>query len=187
MRNRARSGDRIVHPAPTSEPKSLYSANLERWIDIKKRPDKNEVDAAVAKPIVPVDPTIFGVGGIGIPKGIRDPLVNDRVMIAGKTSGVSLGTVNEIHATVNDVGYGPPLGVCDFTNCIATTLMTHPGDSGSLLVDLNNSDPNNTNGLGLTFCQDPDPNPLKSYFNDLRSVLRLLDVELVTSANWPSP
>jgi hypothetical protein len=171
----AKSGDPIILPGFAG----FHSAYLVRWIDLKKPPEVNEADAAVAKPIAPVDPDILG---IGIPKDIRKPKVGERVKKSGLKSGITFGEVKEIDAQY-PVPY-PSLGDLKFKNLILTTNKAQHGDSGSLLLDNNGlpSDPKNNNGLGLIFASGDF-----TFSNSLQRVLNLLNVELVTSFDWPPP
>ena len=126
--NLAKPGDPINHHFTRPHD----SAYLTRWINIEKSPHLNEVDAAVAKPIVPVDPDILG---IGIPKGVRKPSVGDSVKKTGATSGKTSGTVEALDVQKTFDYSRSGLGLVIFSHCIKTTDMTNPGDSGSLLLD----------------------------------------------------
>ena len=174
--NIAKPGDPIFHHFTRPH----HSAYLTRWINIEKPPHVNEVDAAVAKPIVPVDPDILE---IGIPKGIRNPAVGDSVKMTGAMSGKTSGTVEAIDEEVS-VDTKSHLGIVKYSHCIITSEMSKGGDSGSLLLDDIGppSSPKNNNGVGLHFAGSNRGCNL-----NLRRVLNLLNVDLVTTSNWTLP
>jgi hypothetical protein len=62
-------------------------------------PRINQVDAAVAKPLEPkmVSPEVLG---IGTPAGIIDASLEMAVRKSGRTTGVTNGTNEVIHATI---------------------------------------------------------------------------------------
>lgn len=92
----------------------------------------NLVDAAVARPVAPdlVKPEILD---IGVPRGVAEASVGDRVVKSGRTSGTNWGTVKVIKTTVK-VGMGD-VGDAVFTDQVVTTHMAEPGDSGSLVLN----------------------------------------------------
>lgn len=92
---------------------------------------ENLADAAVARPVKEeeISPDILGIGS---PKGVKEVSIDDVVMKSGRTSGLTRGRVEVVHATVKvalgDVGYGI------FSDQIVTTQIGDPGDSGSLVL-----------------------------------------------------
>ena len=148
--NRAKKGHSIQHPGPLNQlplKPSLKSAFLKRWKPLVRLPAVNEIDAAVAKPIIPVSPDIKL---IGIPNGLRSvnqSIIGIQVQMTGARIGHQTATVTgPINQTIDIPGV-IGLGTIRFLNCIATTAMSSPlGDSGSLLLD------NDRKALGLFFC-----------------------------------
>jgi len=95
-------------------------------------PEANLVDAAVAKPLSPdlVSPDILD---LGVPKGVGEVQVGDRVVKSGRTSGVNWGNVKVVQATVK-ISMGD-VGDAVFTDQVITTRMAQPGDSGSVVLN----------------------------------------------------
>lgn len=100
----------------------------------------NLVDAAAAKPVNDKD-LESSILGIGVPKGMAEVGVGDRVRKSGRTSGLNSGTVKVVQATLK-VGMGEA-GDAVFGDQIVVTHMAQPGDSGALVVN----DQNQTVGL----------------------------------------
>lgn len=92
----------------------------------------NFVDAAVAKPLSNdlINPDIID---IGIPKGMADVEVGEKVVKSGRTSGTNWGTVKVVDATIK-ISMGDS-GDAVFTDQVVTTHMAKPGDSGSLVLN----------------------------------------------------
>jgi hypothetical protein len=104
---------------------------------------RNYVDAAVAEgPFQFLDREIYWVGYV---KGVRTnwPAIDETLQKTGRTTSWTTGQVTAINATVN-VGYGSA-GTARFHGQIITKRMGAPGDSGSLVLDLNE------NAIGLLF------------------------------------
>lgn len=95
----------------------------------------NLVDAAVAKP-VNKEWVTDEIVGIGIPKGMAEPVVGEKVRKSGRTSGLNTGTVKVVQATIK-VGMGDN-GFATFSDQVVTTHIAQPGDSGSLVVNEKN-------------------------------------------------
>lgn len=145
--NNARPGDPILQPGPYdggTYPQDLI-ARLSRWVPIHflPSPTPNYVDAAVAEgPFQILDREIYWIGYV---KGIRSkwPAINEILQKTGRTTNWTTGQVIAVNATV-DVGYGGGQ-VARFVSQIITRRMGGPGDSGSLVLDLNE------NAIGLLF------------------------------------
>jgi S1-C subfamily serine protease len=145
--NNARVGDPILQPGPYdggTYPQDVI-ARLSRWVPIHFLPSttRNYVDAAIAEgPFQFLDREIYWVGYV---KGFRNnwPAINETLQKTGRTTNWTTGQVTAINATVN-VGYGGGK-VARFHGQIVTRRMGGPGDSGSLVLDLNE------NAIGLLF------------------------------------
>ena len=125
---------------------------------------RNEVDAALAlvddpKIAVPV------ILGLGIPKGTKEARLGVKVLKSGRTTGVTRGTIKAIDVSIF-VEY-PGKGLALFQEQIATSYMSEPGDSGSLLMDEEGY------GLGLLF----SGTKAFSFFNHIQNVFEALDID----------
>lgn len=109
-------------------------ALLERWAPIYGG-TSNLVDCAVAAPVNDYDVS-SEIIGIGTPSGeiVEDPADGLEVQKSGRTTGVSSGTVLDTDATLN-VYITDDLPV-KFSDQIVLSRMADPGDSGSLVVDM---------------------------------------------------
>ena len=89
----------------------------------------NQIDAALAKPVVEV---VENIKDIGIIHGVADAFIGMSVCKSGRTTGFTAGTINLVHATVSvDYGEGK---VALFEDQLVSGAMSQGGDSGSLLV-----------------------------------------------------
>lgn len=109
-----------------------------RWYALAEAPQQaalNLVDAAVAKPLKPdlVDPNILGIGPV---KGTISAELDMKVQKSGRTTGLTTGTIM-VKNVVMRVDYGDA-GTCVFTNQLVSDIKSGPGDSGSLIVDMQN-------------------------------------------------
>lgn len=109
------------------------------------------------------------INWIGFPKGIVGPTLNTTVKKAGRTTGLTEGTILTIGATVR-VTYSNNKTAL-FKNQIITNSISAGGDSGSLLLDMND------NAIGLLFAGSN----VATIYNPISSVLNQLQVLLVTS------
>ena len=91
----------------------------------------NLIDAALWQPYAP-EVLADDILDIGVPKGIGTVKVGDMVQKSGRTSGLTMGEVIDIDATIR-VGYGS--FEADFHNQIITDVIGDPGDSGSAVLD----------------------------------------------------
>lgn len=165
--NHARVGDPILQPGPADGgtiPGDIV-ARLSRWIPIRFDGSCNLVDAAIAQgEFHDLDREVYWVGSI---KTLYSaPTVGDIVQKTGRTTNFTTGRVLNINATVN-VGYGGS-NVAKFCRQILTTNMSAPGDSGSLVTDLDEG------GVGLLFAGSPQV----TVVNNLAFVLALLKIRI---------
>lgn len=163
--NRGRLGDPILQPGPCDggvDPADTV-AILERFEPIAFGLDDdayNLVDAAVARPVAGRQVTPSVIGSF-IPQGVGQAFLGDRVLKAGRTTGVTRGRVIAVNATVL-VWF--PEGPARFRHQILTTAMSAGGDSGSLLMDRYLS------AVGLIFAGSPFIT-VASHVTDVESAL----------------
>ena len=147
--NKGRLGDPILQPGPyDGGTEEDTVAILERFEEIQfgLEPDNyNLVDAAVARPVSHRHVTASVIGSL-VPQSVGQAFLGDRVLKAGRTSGVTQGRVISVNATV--VVWFPE-GQAIFRHQILTTFMSSGGDSGSLLMDRHLS------AVGLVFAGSP--------------------------------
>ncbi|MFQ5875613.1 MAG: serine protease [Dehalococcoidia bacterium] len=143
--NNARIGDPILQPGPYdggTYPGDMI-ARLSRFVPIRFDGTCNYVDAAVAEgPFHWLDREIYWIGFV---KGVRRewPQIGEILQKTGRTTNYTTGRVRAINAIVN-VNYGGGR-VGRFCRQIVTANMSAGGDSGSLVLDLNE------NAVGLLF------------------------------------
>lgn len=94
--------------------------------------EKNLVDAALAKP-VSLDIISDAIIDLGVPQGIAEANVGDKVAKSGRTSGTNYGEVRVVDATIK-ISMGDT-GEAVFTDQCVTTHMAQPGDSGSVVLN----------------------------------------------------
>lgn len=165
--NNARIGDPILQPGPYDGGTVAHDtiARLSRFVPINFAPGTtNYVDAAIAEGAFDVlDREIYW---IGYPRGGVAPALNMLVQKTGRTTNYTTGRITAINATVN-VNYGGGR-VARFVNQILTTNMSAGGDSGSLLMDLENR------AVGLLFAGSS----VVTVHNDIRYVQHLLGIRI---------
>lgn len=173
--NNAAVGDSIVQPGPHdggSDPRDTI-ANLVRFKQIVQR--GNTVDAAVARPTEP-DIVTPSIPGIGVPRKVgRVNRVGISVQKVGRTTQHTRGIVTAYNASIYPLNY---LGIesVEFVECIVTTGMSSGGDSGSLLLDLDEQ------AVGLLFAaMEIAGRDTITYFNDILNVQRELNIDTVTT------
>jgi hypothetical protein len=142
--NQSRIGDPIVQPGTVdggTAPQDVIGT-LSRFIPIRFDGSCNRVDAAIAQvPFHLLDRDIYW---LGVPRSVGVPAqVGALVRKTGRTTDFTTGRVTAINATVN-VNFGGG-NVARFCDQIVTTDMSAGGDSGSLVLDLEN------NPVGLLF------------------------------------
>lgn len=133
---RAKKGDPILQPGPldggTVEKDTI--AKLYRFVPLKDC-KKNVVDAAVAKPLRPylIVPYILGIGCV---KGTVLPRIGMCVQKSGRTTCATQARIRCIDMIVK-VEYDEDR-VLTFKRQILVENFDEPGDSGSLVLDLEN-------------------------------------------------
>ncbi len=141
-------------------------------VHLSKKPSKikkqssqvNLVDAAVAKPTVYASDEIFEIGKVN---GINVlPFIDMHVQKYGRTSGYTRSVIKVLNATVR-VAYDDNM-VATFVNQIVAGAMSMPGDSGSLVLDMNNK------AVGLLFGGSDQA----TLINPISAVLSTLDIRL---------
>jgi len=173
--NAAQSGDPILQPGPYdggTDPTDRIAA-LSRWVPITLEPPtprslhRNVVDAAIAQgQFHDLDREIYW---IGYARGWRRKAnigVGAIVQKTGRTTNYTTGRITAINATV-DVGYGGGR-VARFFDQIVTTNISAGGDSGSLVLTLDNV------AVGLLFAGSS----VATIVNQIENVRSLLRVEV---------
>lgn len=113
-----------------------HVGHLKEFVKLVKQ--DNLQDSAIFKPLDPslAESDLWKLGQIN---GFRDNLnIGENVQKVGRTTGHTVGKVIALDGVVN-VQYGPKLGVIEFEDQIITDFMSEGGDSGSLLLDMNNN------------------------------------------------
>ncbi len=173
--NAAQSGDPILQPGPYdggTDPTDRIAA-LSRWVPLTLEPPtprslhRNVVDAAIAQgQFHDLDREIYW---IGYARGWRRKAnigVGTIVQKTGRTTNYTTGRITAINATV-DVGYGGGR-VARFFDQIVTTNISAGGDSGSLVLTLDNV------AVGLLFAGSS----VATIVNQIENVRSLLRVEV---------
>ncbi|WP_138433746.1 chymotrypsin family serine protease [Winogradskyella algicola] len=126
----------------------------------------NLMDAAVAQiyPKIKIDYGKYTRSGLVEILGIGDPKIGEMVKKCGGTTGLTYGEIKSINCTIN-ISNNEEYPMF-FHNQLLTTLMTKPGDSGSILVNQNGF------AVGLLFAGNnftlSVANNIKYIFNHLR-------------------
>lgn len=135
--NSAVVGDPILQPGRIDggiNPADVV-ARLARFVPINFAPGTtNLVDCAIAEG--DLDLLNREISWVGYCNRMGIAAIGMQVQKSGRTTGHSTGTITAINATVN-VNYGSA-GTARFTNQILTTPFSAGGDSGSLVLDMNN-------------------------------------------------
>jgi hypothetical protein len=130
---------------------------------------ENTVDCAVA---LPVDPNMFSddILGIGIVNETAVAMLGMRVRKYGRTTQYTEGNITLLNATVN-ISYSTLAGPkqARFTGQVITEAMSQGGDSGSLMVEVNEN-----KAVGLLFAGSN----LATIFTPIDQVLNALNVTL---------
>lgn len=168
---RASIKDRIYQPGPVDfvhvdlgyADRQYIIACLKRFVNLVDYPAINVVDCAIGEPLENsmIIPDILE---IGLVQGVTTPVLNMEVKKSGRTTGLTFGQIIVLDAMV-DVQYGPGR-ILRFDHQIITTNMSSPGDSGSLLLDVNNL------AVGLLFAGSN----IATIHNPIQDVLELLSV-----------
>ena len=175
--NRANAGDPIVQPGTLDGGSCTTDriGTLKRWIPFNLTGD-NQVDAAIADLNNEDDALECQIGcDIGRVNGYRSLGESDleiQVQKCGRTTGYTTGTVIDVDATVN-VSYetltpgGIVVRTITFIDQILTTAMSDSGDSGSLILDMEEK------AVGLLFAGSSTV----TVANRIEVVLDLLNLE----------
>jgi len=156
-------GEAVQAPGAEAQANSEYTiARLHKYVPLLNYPTANYVDCAIAKPLTNdlIVPDILGIGKV---RGAVSPALGMRVQKSGRTSAVTYGTIKVLNARVN-VNYGDR--VLRFDKQIITTRISSPGDSGSLVLNLDNY------AVGLLFAGSETV----TVINPIDTVLSLLKV-----------
>ncbi len=173
--NAGRLGDAVLQPGPFDGgrfPQDLI-ARLSRFIPIDFEPPvprslhHNRVDCAIAEgDFQDLDREIYWTGPVRGWRQRNNVSVGLRVKKTGRTTNITFGTITAVNATV-DVNYGSGR-IARFTDQIVTTAMSAGGDSGSLLLTLDNV------AVGLLFAGSS----VATIFNQIENVRSQLRVEV---------
>lgn len=173
--NDAGIGDPILQPGPYDGGKDPDDqiAELTRFIPIKFYPEipkeshDNTVDAAVAlTQEAAVDRMLYWIGRVQGWRRRNDVTVGTMVQKVGRSTGYTLGRITAVAVTI-DIGYGGGRSA-RFHDQILTTAMSLPGDSGSLLTNLNGA------AVGMLSAGSP----VATIYNQIENVRSLLMVEV---------
>jgi hypothetical protein len=134
------NGSYIVQPGPYDDrwwrKNKNYVGRLKSFVKLVKQ--DNLQDSAIFKPssALLAESDMWKLGQLN---GFRDNLqVGESVQKVGRTTGHTVGKVIALDGVVQ-VQYGRKLGVIEFEDQIITDFMSEGGDSGSLLLDMNNN------------------------------------------------
>ena len=173
--NGAQIGDPILQPGPYdggTDPADRI-ATLTRWVPITLEPPtprslhRNVVDAAIAQgQFHDIDRGVYWIGDVRGWRRKTDIGVGTIVQKTGRTTNYITGRITAINATV-DVGYGGGR-VARFFDQLVTTNISAGGDSGSLVLTLDNV------AVGLLFAGSS----VATIVNQIENVRSLLRVEV---------
>ncbi|MEM4977284.1 MAG: hypothetical protein QXT64_08175, partial [Desulfurococcaceae archaeon] len=104
---------------------------LERWVPVRLGVE-NTVDCAVFTPTVEVSRGVLNLVDEVPPS--CDVAIGDRLRKSGRTTGVTDGVVESVHATVSVEAWGREYVFTDVV--ITRSAIAEPGDSGSFCLDL---------------------------------------------------
>jgi len=173
--NAAQVGDPILQPGPYdggTDPADRI-ATLTRWVPITLEPPtprslhQNIVDAAIAQgQFHDLDREIYWIGNVRGWRRKANISVGTIIQKTGRTTNYTTGRITAINATI-DVGYGGGR-VGRFFDQIVTTNISAGGDSGSLVLTLDNV------AVGLLFAGSS----VATIANQIENVRSLLRVEV---------
>lgn len=173
--NQGEIGDKIYQGSQAQE---AVIATLAEFIPIRKD-TTNKVDCALAKPTSEdniVAEILYspcnkkGYVPSILPTGVMDAYFKQRVKKSGALSGVTFGEVITVDTTVE-------VGGTIFEDMIITDAMGRPGDSGSLLLDVNT---NKAVGL-LTSGTTIKSHPALTTYCSIKNILEALGITLYTA------
>lgn len=144
--NRARPGDPILQPGPVDggNENDDVLATLDRFVPLDPS-GPNQTDAALAR-VGESAGVLTGVHLFGTVLGPGPTRLGCKVRKCGRTTGATSGIVTRVAVTAR-VHYDTDILL--FTDVFETTPMSHPGDSGSAVLDGGNRI------LGLLFAGSP--------------------------------
>jgi hypothetical protein len=173
--NSAAIGDAILQPGPYDggrDPDDQI-AELSRFIPIKFYPEipkeshDNVVDAAVAlTQESTVDRLLYWVGRVQGWRRKADVTVGTVVQKVGRSTGYTLGRITAVAVTI-DIAYAGGRSA-RFHDQVLTTAMSAPGDSGSLLTNLDGA------AVGMLSAGSP----AATIYNQIENVRSLLMIEV---------
>jgi hypothetical protein len=163
---KGKPGDEIIYPggADTSGKKQTVAV-LKNFVPFKIGDDfLNRVDAALAEVNENfMDQLDFSIRGATSPLLIANPTRGMKIVMRGRTSGNSEGTVDDVHFSIV-VPY-PGVGKVGFLDQVKCTRYSKGGDSGSIMVDKQNG-----TVVGLHFAGSGEA----SIFNPISEVMKAL-------------
>ncbi len=136
-------------------------------IRLEREGGTNLVDCALARPVdeKEINPEILGIGRV---RGIGEIKPGLPVRKSGRTSGITEGKVIAVHVSLN-VTMGHSSDVVRFNEQVMLEMRSLGGDSGSLVVDMENR------AVGLLFAGSEE----HTVCNPIQAVLDQLGVDLV--------
>lgn len=157
-----------VPPPSGCLPQLLSVFGVKQRASIQNEAGNNRVDCALARPTTPdlVTPDILE---IGIPTGVGTATLGTGVQKSGRTTGHTIGAIQQIDVTVA-VNYGGPTAT--FTGQLMAGAISQGGDSGSAVLDMDKR------VVGLLFAGSATT----TIINPIQYVLDALNVEIVTAS-----
>ena len=165
--NRAKIGDRMSQPRGAEFDFGKLAAFIPLRNGVKvdcaiARPDRDEdVVCLILKSNDEYEPCIYS-------KGVTGPKVGQRVIKSGARTGFTEGEITSVHTTLQ-VCYS--FVTYTIRECIYTSLIGGPGDSGSLVLEKNSQ-----KAVGLLFCGSKTGNG----HSDISNVLDALGCDMPT-------
>lgn len=129
-------GDEIMYPGERdTNGKTQKVAVLKEFVPFKTGNDfLNRVDAALAEVNDDfLEQLDFSIRGARSPLGTANPTRGMKIVMRGRTSGNSEGTVDDVHFSI--VMPYPGVGKVGFIDQVKCTRYSKSGDSGSIIVD----------------------------------------------------
>lgn len=168
---KGKSGDEIMYPGERdTRSKTQKVALLREFVPFKIGDDfLNRVDAALAEVNDDfLDQLDFSIHGATSPLCTANPTRGMTIVMRGRTSGNSEGTVEDVHFSIV-VPY-PGVGKVGFIDQVKCTRYSKSGDSGSIIVDKQSG-----KIVGLHFAGSGDA----SIFNPIAEVMKALKFRFV--------
>ncbi|HEX3044312.1 MAG TPA: hypothetical protein VHY08_06120, partial [Bacillota bacterium] len=179
-----RKGDELVQPSRANGgycPENVIGKLNDACLTQKYGNIQMQADAAIS---TITNRSISGeILGIGEIKGSSLPVIGKKVRKHGRTTNLTFGSIDGIHATVT-LDYGEGIGRVTLRNQISiipdkrkNTAFSKSGDSGSVIVDENN------NVVGLLFAGAG--NNSRTYANIFSEVEQALNISLLSESLIP--